>query len=897
MYYKKTIEEIYKELNSSKEGLTGVQADFLLKEQGFNELQTDSKINPLKIFFSQFADFITYILLFAAIISLLSGYLHDKEGYIDAIIIFAILMLNAIIGFFQEYSAQKSLEALKKLNTVKAKVYRNKNLIEVDSKYLVVGDIIHLEAGDKVPADLRIFDEKKLRVEEASLTGESVPVTKHSSIIDKDVQLGDQKNMLFAGTSIAEGTAKAIVVKTAMNTEIGKITNLIKSAEEEMTPLQKKLDKFGKQLGIGVIVICLFIFFILSLKKGFNFDNMIVFGLIAISLAVAAVPTALPAVVTVALSVGVKKLLRRKALVRKLSSVETLGSCDIICTDKTGTLTKNEMTVKNAWTIDSFAEISGVGYNPTGAIEGKINPLLFKIGLACNNASLRKEKNIWTITGDPTEAALIVSAKKANINSDFEILDEIPFDSNRKAMSVLIKEKNETSYTMYSKGSTTSILNACTHVLINNKEVKITSEHKKQIIAQMNNYSSQALRVLSFGYKNISHKKDFVEDNLVFVGLQAMIDPPRPDVIESIKKCKTAGIRVIMITGDYKETAKAIGNEIGIVGDILTGEDLDKIDDDELGKALSDNTNIFARVIPEHKQRIVKILQSQGHIVAMTGDGVNDAPALKKANIGVAVGSGTDVAKEAADFVLLDDSFSNIVNAIEEGRGIYDNIQKSIMLLLSGNLGEVLIIFLAVLLDFNLPLTAILLLWINMITDGAPALAYSVDPYSKNIMGRKPNRNTNILPKDKLFLIGYLGIIGTMVGLSIFKFYGGNIGDSASVLSQTMVFNFIVMYELLLVFIIRKQYGIEQFSNLWLWFAVMFSLFLQFVIMYTPLSSIFKVVPLSLYDYLTLAYGGFLFILAYAIYYHAVLAKQDLENNLKYRNMKKKVKARLFGIV
>lgn len=722
------------------------------------------------------------------------------------------------------------------------------------------------------------------------MTGESVPVEKHSSIISEEVQIGDQKNMLFSGTSLAEGTARAIVVHTGMDTEIGKITQLITDAEEEMTPLQKRLDKFGKQLGIAVIGICLFVFFILTLKEGFSVDNVIAFGLVAISLAVAAVPTALPAVVTVALSIGVKKLLK-KALVRKLSSVETLGSCDVICSDKTGTLTKNEMTVKKAWDFSGDVEVNGVGYNPHGEITGKISKLLFRIGDACNDATLSKEKNLWSITGDPTEAALIVSARKAGINENYQRLDELPFDSTRKLMSVLVKEKN--NLIQYTKGSTTHILKNCTHVLINGKEVKLTQKHKEIIVNQMNLYSSQALRVLSFAYKNVKTKKDFSEDKLIFVGLQAMIDPPRPDVIESIVKCKKAGIRVIMITGDYKETAKAIGEEIGIVGNVLTGDDLDVIDDRKLEKALNKNTNIFARVIPEHKQRIVKLLQKQDHTVAMTGDGVNDAPALKKANIGVAVGSGTDVAKEASDFVLLDDSFSNIVNAVEEGRGIYDNIQKSIMLLLSGNVGEVLIIFLAVILDFNLPLTAILLLWINMITDGAPALAYSVDPYGQGIMRREPVKNKNILPKEKGFLIGYLGIIGTLIGLYIFKGAGGNVGDSASLLSQTMIFNFIVMYEILLVFFIRKQYGIKQLSNVWLWMAVLFSGFLQFVIMYTPLKNIFDVVPLGIMDYITLAYAGALFYIAYLIYYYAYESHIILNNDSRVKSLKRKIRARV----
>ncbi|MCA9459734.1 MAG: HAD-IC family P-type ATPase, partial [Nanoarchaeota archaeon] len=634
-YYKEKVEDIFKELDSSTEGLTNLEVNQKLKYFGHNQLKTETKISRLKIFISQFKNFIVYILLFAITISFIFGHI------LDAFIIIIILIANSIIGYFQEYSAQKSLEALKKLNHIKAKVYRNKKLIEIDSKFLVPGDIIFLEAGDKIPADSRIYEERKLKIEESALTGESLPVKKHSYPIEGEIQISDQKNMLFSGTTVLEGSARAIVVKTGMKTQMGKITKLITEVEDEMTPLQKRLDTFGKNIGYAIIGICLFVFFILLITKGFSQENILIFALIAISLAVAAVPTALPAVVTIALSIGVKKLLKKKALVRKLSSVETLGSCNVICTDKTGTLTKNQMTVKKAWTFEGEANIEGIGYNPQGIIEKKLNPLLYKIGLDCNNSSVYKEKGIWTISGDPTEAALIVSSKKAQIKDHSQRLDENPFDSSRKMMSVLIKDKN--NLITYVKGSTSHIINKCTHVIINGEKIKLTENHKIEINKQNDIYSSQSLRVLSFAYKEITHKKDFTEDKLIYVGMQAMQDPPRPEVITAMKKTKDANIRVIMITGDYKETAKAIGKEIGIEGNVLTGEELNEMSDEELDKALKNNTNIFARVIPEHKQKIVTILQAQGNTVAMTGDGVNDAPALKKANIGIAVGSGTDV--------------------------------------------------------------------------------------------------------------------------------------------------------------------------------------------------------------------------------------------------------------
>lgn len=788
-------------------------------------------------------------------------------------IILIIIIINALIGFFQELGAQKSLDALKKMTVVTAKVLRDSNIITIDSKYLIPGDIVILEAGDKVPADCRLIECSRLKVEESALTGESVPVDKNVDLIKSKVTLGDQKNMIFSSTTIVDGTCKAIVVSTGMNTEIGKITQLIKEAKDEQTPLQRRLDSFGKKVGVAVLGVCIFIFG-LSFGKayfghGFDSKELIEFMFIAISLAVAAVPTSLPAVVTISLSIGVKKLLKRNALVRKLSSVETLGSCDVICTDKTGTLTKNEMTVRFGWTLDSEIEFDGLGYSPQGSAKNftsknKSNLLLIRNGLLCNNASLFQKNDGWKISGDSTEAALIVSARKTKIKSySFKRLDEIPFDSSRKLMSVLVTDDllGKNKKLVYTKGAPDGILSICNSALVNNKVVPLTKSLKNKILKQNDQYSSKALRVIGFCYKSVTKKSEFAESKMTFIGLQAMIDPPRKDVIDSIKLTKQAGIRVIMITGDYKETARAIGEEIGITGKVLTGVDLEKMSEAQLDKALESGTNIFARVMPEHKQRIVASLQKHGHIVAMTGDGVNDAPALKKANIGVAVGSGTEVAKEASDFVLLDDSFSNIVGAIEEGRGIYDNIQKSIMLLLSGNLGEVLILFMAILLGFNLPLTAILLLWINLVTDGAPALAYSVDKYGKDIMTKKPRPlNESILPFSKAILIFVLGSIGTIIALVLFYFNGGISTEIESIrIAQTLVFNFVVLYELILTILIRLDYNVPIFTNKFIWFAIVGSVVLQAVLMYTPMSGIFKIVALNTNQLLSVGIAGLIF--------------------------------------
>ena len=869
-FYRRPVDEIFTLLETRPAGLSPEEAKLRLKSHGFNELETKTAINPLIIFFNQFKSFIIYILLFATVFSLLIG------EYVDTLIILAILLSNAVIGFFQELGAQRSLEALKKISTVRANVIRNGKMRTIEARDLVPGDIVQLEAGDKVPADLRIMEAVRLKAEESALTGESVPVEKHALVIAAEVSLGDRRNMLFSATAVATGNAKAIVVTTGMQTELGRIATLIKEAEEEMTPLQRRLDRFGKKLGYAIIAICTIVF-ILSLSKAYlagtlSMQSIVAFAFVAISLAVAAVPTALPAVVTIALSIGVKRLLAKKALVRNLSSVETLGSCDVICTDKTGTLTENQMTVRRAWTLQGETTLSGIGYAPVGEVSGPLATPLFLSGLLCNNASLYEEDGRWQIAGDPTEAALLTAAAKAGVCSEAHRIDEIPFDADRKLMSVRCRCQDLEQ--IYTKGALDRVLERCSMVLEGERAVPLTLDHVAVIEWQNALYASKSMRVLAFAVRSLTAADAFHEKQLTFIGLQAMIDPPRPDVIASIAKTRQAGIRVVMITGDYGETARAIGKEVGITGALLSGAQLQEMDDAELRKALEDGTNLFSRVAPEHKQRIVEALQQMGHTVAMTGDGVNDAPALKKANIGVAVGSGTEVAKEAADFVLLDDSFTHIVNAIEEGRGIYDNIQKSIMLLLSGNLGEVLIIFLAVLFGMNLPLTAILLLWINMVTDGAPALAYSVDPYGNDIMLRRPkSRDEGILPGAKLALLGVLGTVGTAIALGLFHHFGGTSDAPLELMrGQTMVFNFVVLYEVILIFVIRRGYQVPFWANKWVWAAAILSVVLQALLMYTPLATVFKITPLSLPEVGALLGSGLLFGVV-AMLYQTIIRK------------------------
>jgi P-type Ca2+ transporter type 2C len=869
-------EEVFAHLDSRGDGLTNEEVSGRLLEYGPNVLDTGDGINPLLLFLEQFKSFIIYILLFAVVFSIVIG------EYVDSILILAILLANALIGFFQELNAYRSLEALKKIAALHATVLRGGERVIIDAADLVPGDIILLTAGDKVPADARILESVRLKVEEAALTGESIPAEKNNRVIPDKVQLGEQQNMLFSSTSILVGNGRAVVVATGMKTEIGKITTLITDAGVEMTPLQRRLHRFGQRLGAVILAICFIVFCLLSLQS-FLSDCLtnqmfISFLFIAISLAVAAVPTALPAVVTIALSIGVKRLLKKKALVRRLSSVETLGSCDVICTDKTGTLTENQMTVRYGWSMAGEIELHGTGYEPFGDVTGEPVALLFRAGLLCNNASLRKDGDAWKLIGDPTEGALLTSAGKLGLTVEGNRLDEIPFDSDRKMMSVLVGD-GEANRAIFTKGAPCHLLEHCSSYYRDGETFPLDQATRAEIEARNDLYAGRAMRVLAFAWKRLEQTEPFAEDDLVFLGFQAMIDPPRKDVLPAIRMTKEAGIRVIMMTGDYQATARAIGKEIGIEGGVCSGLELDSMDKETLVAALEAGVNIFARVIPEHKQRIVSALQKMGHIVAMTGDGVNDAPALKKADIGIAVGSGTEVAKEASDLVLLDDSFSHIVSAIREGRGIYDNIQKSIMLLLSGNFGEVLIIFLAVMVGMNLPLTAVLLLWINMVTDGAPALAFSVDPYGTDIMTRPPKvGKESILPLDKLLLIGVLGSIGTALGLLLFMTHGGRSADEEMLrLGQTIVFNFVVLYEVVLVFVIRRDYQVPLFSNWWVWAAAVLSIVLQFVLMYTPLRGFFNIVALDSSQLILLATTAGCFYLlcrAYAVLQHFFTRKR-----------------------
>jgi len=734
-------------------GITSDQAKIRLSKYGLNQLTEKKSTSPWVIFFEQFQNFIVWVLIAAALVS---GFLKE---WVDAIAIIAIVVLNAILGFIQEYKAEKSLAALKKLSSPNSKVIRDGQKQVVASISLVPGDLIELEAGDNIPADSRLtWITTNFSVSEASLTGESSPVAKTVLVLDDlDIPLADRANMVYVGTAVASGKARAIIVETAMQTELGKIAGMVQEIAREETPLQKKLDEFGR----WIVFLCFFLVGLVFILEWLRGGKLVEIFLTSVSLAVAAIPEGLPAVVTIALALGVQRMVKRNALIRKLPSVETLGCATVICSDKTGTLTKNEMTVQEVFISGNLFKVKGIGYQPQGdfllgqnKVQVKDYPDLNKALLCavlCNGAEIIKDNSSYKIVGDPTEAALLTCAGKLGIwkselEKEYEFIQEIPFDSERKKMTIIRKHENK--QVAFIKGAPDLFLDNCSNIEENQQVRAMTQDDKNRILKINDQMSSAALRVLAVGYRNLelnpeSFNADLIENNLTFLGLFAMIDPPRPEVKEAIKKCNAAGIKTVMITGDHKNTAIAIARELGFFkGDsqALSGEELDKISDSELDKRI-ERIPVYARVSPEHKLRIVRGWRKKGHVVAMTGDGVNDAPAVKEADIGVAMGiTGTDVTKEVSDMVVTDDNFASIVAAVEEGRGIYDNIKKFIHYLLSCNAGEILTMFIASLIGLPPPLFPIHILWVNLVTDGFPALALGVDPVDKNIMQRLPRK-------------------------------------------------------------------------------------------------------------------------------------------------------------
>ena len=862
------VEQIEKLLSSNiSMGLAAEEAKLRLEKYGLNQLKEKKPISPIKIFLEQFQDFIIWVLIGAAIVS---GFLKE---WVDALAIIAIVILNAILGFIQEYRAEKSLAALKRLSSPTSKVIRDGERNIIASGELVPGDLIELEAGDNIPADSRIvWLTSNFSCQEASLTGESTPVLKTDLALEgKEISLGDRANMLYMGTSVSVGKARALVVKTGMQTELGKIAGMIQEVKEEVTPLQRKLEQFGKWI-VYLCFVLVGMVFVLELIRGGKVLDMF---LTAVSLAVAAIPEGLPAVVTIALALGVQRMVKRHALIRKLPSVETLGCATVICSDKTGTLTKNEMTVQAVFADNMLFKVTGVGYEPKGDFlldDKKINPKDYPglnkgllCAVLCNGAQLVQNNN-YKIIGDPTEGALLTLAAKADIwkekkEEDSPFLEEIPFDSERKKMTVVRESHGQ--LIAFVKGAPDILLNDCLNIEERGNLRKLTDLDRGKILQANDDLANQALRVLAVAYRVLDSAPDkyearLIEKELNFVGLIAMIDPPREEVKRSIVECKEAGIKSVMITGDHKNTAIAIAKELGFFGKdslALTGEELDKISDEELYRQV-ERIPVYARVSPEHKLRIVRAWRAKGEVVAMTGDGVNDAPAVKESDIGVAMGiTGTDVTKEVSDMVITDDNFASIVAAVEEGRGIYDNIKKFIHYLLSCNTGEILVMFVSSLIGLPVPLLPIQILWVNLVTDGLPALALGMDPVDPNIMKRPPRQpDEKVVTKQRAFLMLGQGAFIAFCSLLAFSFVLF-IEKEGIVRARTAAFIVLSCTQLFHSYNCRSTteslFKLGILTNKKLILATLVSFFLQMAVVYLPFAQkVFKTEALGIFDWI-----------------------------------------------
>jgi P-type Ca2+ transporter type 2C len=867
-FHEMSEKDIEKALDTDfSEGLSETQVEQRLQQQGYNELQEGEKQSALLLFFSQFKDFMVLVLLAATFISGLLG------EYIDAVAIIAIVMINGVLGFFQERKAEKSLQALKELSAPQVQVLRGGTWLKIPSKELVVGDIIKFSSGDRIGADVRLIKTTSLEIEESALTGESVPVQKNADVLrTKDLGIGDMENIAFMGTMVTRGSGVGVVIASGMKTAMGQIADLLQKAETMDTPLQRRLEQLGKILISTALVLTVLVVAI-GVLQGHDLYTMFLAG---VSLAVAAIPEGLPAIVTVALSLGVQKMIRKNAIVRKLPAVETLGCASVICSDKTGTMTQNKMTVTHLWSGGRTWTVGGVGYEPTGSFsrnnevvdikkEKAIQQLLM-FGLLCNHANLVIKDDEYILDGDPTEGALLVSAMKAgfertNLFKQYEIIREFPFDSTRKMMTVIVRDSHGREF-IVTKGAPDVLVGLSESILVDDKIQNMSNDYKTEVQSAINELASQALRTMAISYKPLTSNaltitENEAENHLIFIGLQGMIDPPRPEVKEAVKECKAAGIKTIMITGDHTITAKAIAKQLGILSPnskVLDGKALSEMSVTELEEVV-DDVSVFARVSPEHKLKIVKALQNRGHIVAMTGDGINDAPAIKAADIGIAMGiTGTDVAKEASSLILLDDNFATIKAAIKEGRNIYENIRKFIRYLLASNVGEILVMLFAMILGLPLPLVPIQILWVNLVTDGLPAMALGLDKAEDNVMKRGPRH-----PKEGVFARG-LGwkvvsrgfLIGSITLIAFIITYNQN--PNELIYAQTIAFATLVMAQLIHVFDCRSEKSVlsrNPFGNMYLVWSVISSIILMLVVIYyPPLQPIFHTVPIEPRDWM-----------------------------------------------
>lgn len=849
LFYTLTKEQTLTYLRTSEMGLSSEEATKRLLQYGPNTIALEKKINVLQLLIGQFTELLVLVLVAAGIISYFVG------DPIDTFAIFAIVILNGLLGFFQEYKAEKAIDELKKLGALRATVKRDGKWKDIDAKEIVPGDIVQLEEGTKIPADIRFTEVVESAVDEAILTGESNPVSKTTEALPGMRAVADRKNYGYANTSIVRGRGTGVVIATGLKTEFGKIAEKMQEVEEEPSPLKENLEVLAKQLTIGVVAIMIILFLLGYFVQGRPIVEMF---LLAISLGVAAIPEGLPAITTITLGLGIQRMAKRNALIKHLPSAETLGSTTIICSDKTGTLTKNEMTCEYVFADEQLYAVTGVGYSSKGEIRWNNDKALVENGsglqftleggLYCNNAQYDQQKE--TILGDPTEGALLVSAVKASVRNQYERVKELPFTSERKMMST-IHQTPSGKYRTYMKGAVERVLERCQSSLEHGKIVPLTPVKKQQIVNQTETLSKSAYRVLAFAYRDSDTISNEPEQGLIFTGLQALRDPPREEVKAAIAQCAEAGIQVKMITGDHPTTAKAIAEKLGMQGEVLTGVELNQMDKTQLREAVRTHT-IFARVDPEHKYLIVEQLQAMGHVVAVTGDGVNDAPAIKRADIGIAMGiKGTDVAKEASAMVLRDDNFATIVNAVELGRTIYQNLQGFVRYLLAANLAEVLVVSLGFFFALGEVVTPIQLLWINLATDALPALALGEDPPSKDVMQKKPRpKNERILNRMGSFIL-FSGIAGAAITLGAFV-YGLPKGEEYA---QTMAFTTIVVYELMLVFNSRQEgkswLENSPFTNIWLVLAVLASFGLQLIAIYIPvLDPIFGTKEIVLNDWI-----------------------------------------------
>jgi len=868
LWHNLSIEEVLKELKVSAEyGLSEKEVKQRQSLYGKNILAAKKGKSLIARFFAQFADFMIIILIFAAVISFIVSVIDKKPDFVDPIIILVIIIVNAALGLLQEERAKKALEALKKMSAPTAHVLREGKYEIVDASSLVPGDIILLETGAYVPADARLIASINLKAEEASLTGESHPVDKVADVVLKpDTGPADRINMVMATSTITYGRGIAVVTETGMNTQVGHIARMIMEDDTPMTPLQKRLAKTGQVLGTAAMIICAAIFVMGLLKKLPVFDMFMT----SVSLAVAAIPEGLPAIVTIMLSLGVQRMAKKNAVIRKLPAVETLGSATVICSDKTGTLTQNQMTVTYISSIEGKEKASSSFGN-----------FLLSHAALCTDAILQEDKGSVSVTGEPTEKALVIAAyntgiSKNNLDATYKRIGEIPFDSTRKCMTTIHKTSDNT-YRSITKGAFDVLINRCSFYYYNGKQYPMSNKERSRFTAYNNQMTEKALRVIAVAYKNLSPqdlkgKEKDLERDLTLIGLVGMIDPPREEAREAVRICKQAGIKPVMITGDHILTAKAIARDLGILterDDAISGELLNMMTDEELAKNIN-KYSVFARVSPEHKVRIVKAFQSRGEVVAMTGDGVNDAPALNAADIGCAMGiAGTDVAKNAADMILTDDNFATIVAAVREGRGIYDNIKKAVHFLLSSNIGEILTIFVALLFGMPTPLVAVQLLWVNLVTDSLPAISLGVDPVDKDIMTRKPISPSKGMFADGLAfkivfegcMIGALSLLAFSIGYfyydvpAIYSSLTGNIINDVPEsyipwVGRTMAFSVLSLSQLFHAFNMRSQHSISEiglFSNMKLVYSFIICSILQISVITIPhIAGVFQVVPLTL---------------------------------------------------